>query len=139
MRMAMKYFLVCLILTVPFSCEQWMELIPPQGLIREEFWQTKEDVHAVIMGAYETFAEMDEMLFKYGEIRADMVTGDYSQDWQEQRIAEGNIYSDNYMCNWSSFYEIINYCNEVIKNAPIVQDKDDTLSLIHISEPTRPY
>jgi len=128
MRMAMKYFLVCLILTVPFSCEQWMELIPPQGLIREEFWQTKEDVHAVIMGAYETFAEMDEMLFKYGEIRADMVTGDYSQDWQEQRIAEGNIYSDNYMCNWSSFYEIINYCNEVIKNAPIVQDKDDTFS-----------
>lgn len=128
MRMAMKYFLVCLILTVPFSCEKWMELIPPQGLIREEFWQTKEDVHAVIMGAYETFAEMDEMLFKYGEIRADMVSGDYNQNWQEQRVAEGNIYSDNYMCNWSSFYEIINYCNEVIKNASIVQEKDDTFS-----------
>ena len=64
-----------------------MSLIPPQGLIREEFWKTKEDVQAVVMGAYESFAQMDEQLFKYGEIRADMVVGDYNQSWDEQRIA----------------------------------------------------
>ncbi|MEN8227110.1 MAG: RagB/SusD family nutrient uptake outer membrane protein [Bacteroidota bacterium] len=120
--------LIFITLITPFSCSEWIELIPPQGLIREEFWQTKEDVQAVIMGAYESFAQLDEMLFKYGEIRADMVVGDYNQDWNEQRISEGNIYPDNWLCDWSEFYKVINYCNEVIKNAPLVQENDDTFS-----------
>ncbi len=128
MKIKTIYILIFITLITPFSCNDWIELIPPQGLIREEFWKTKEDVRAVIMGAYESFAQMDGMLFKYGEIRADMVVGDYNQDWNEQRIAEGNIYPENWMCNWSAFYEVINYCNEVIKNAPLVQENDDTFS-----------
>ncbi len=120
--------MVLLTLMINVSCEKWMELIPPQGLIREEFWKTKEDVQAVLMGAYETFAGMDANLFKYGEIRSDMVTGDYNQNWREQQVAEGNIYPENWMCDWANFYKVINYCNEVIKNAPLVQDLDDTFS-----------
>jgi hypothetical protein len=115
-------------LTTLFSCNDWLELLPPQGLIREEFWQTKEDVQAVIMGAYESFAQLHGMLFKYGEIRADMVIGDYNQSGTERRIAESNIYPDNEMCDWSDFYKVINYCNEVIKNAPLVQEIDNTFS-----------
>ena len=41
---------------------------------------------------------------------------------------ENNIYPDNGLTNWSSFYKIINYCNEVIKNAPLVQEIDDTFT-----------
>lgn len=122
------YFLALFLLAMPFSCSDWMELIPPQGLIREEFWKTKEDVQAVIMGAYQSFAEMDEKLFKYGEIRADMVAADYNVSSDELKIMESNIYPDNWYCNWEDFYKVINYCNEVIKNAPLVQDLDDTFS-----------
>lgn len=110
------------------SCQDWLELIPPQGLIREEFWQTKEDVQAVVMGAYETFARLDAMLFRFGEIRADMIVGDIYQGGDEQRVAESNIYPENWMCDWAQFYEVINYCNEVIKNAPLVQEIDDTFT-----------
>ena len=109
MRKTKIYMLLLIMMIAPISCNDWMELIPPQGLIREEFWKTKEDVHAVIMGAYETFAQLDDYLFKVGEIRADMVVGDYNQGWDEQRIAEGNIYSENGFCNWNNFYKIINY------------------------------
>ena len=115
-----------LLLALPFSCSDWMELIPPQGLIREEFWKTKEDVQAVIMGAYQSFAVMDEKLFKFGEIRADMVAADYNVSGDEIKIMESNIYPDNGYCNWQDFYKVVNYCNEVILNAPRVQNVDDT-------------
>jgi hypothetical protein len=117
-----------ILMAFQFSCSDWMDLKPPQGLIREEFWKTKEDVEAVIMGAYESFAVMDADLFKYGEIRGDMVKGDINQSLDEQKIMESNIYPDNGMCNWSKFYQVINYCNEVIKFAPEVQAIDNTFS-----------
>jgi hypothetical protein len=128
MKDILKRALLFVLLFIPLSCGDWMELQPPQGLIREEFWKTKEDVEAVVMGAYATFASMDGLLFKYGEIRADLVKGDINQSLDEQKIQESNIYPDNYMCDWGKFYTIINYCNEVIKYAPEVQLIDNTFS-----------
>jgi hypothetical protein len=128
MKIRAIYMMVLFLLVTPFSCSDWMELIPPQGLIREEFWKTKEDVQAVVMGAYASFAKMDGQLFKYGEIRADMLVSDYNVGQDEQLVMESNIYPDNSFCNWENFYKIINYCNEVVKNAPLVQDVDDTFS-----------
>jgi hypothetical protein len=128
MKIAAKPALIILILFSQFSCGDWMEQLPPQGLIREEFWKTKEDVEAVIMGAYSAFAGMDGLLFKYGEIRADLVKGDINQSLDEQKIMESNIYPDNSLCSWEKFYKVINYCNEVIKYAPKVRSVDNTFS-----------
>lgn len=128
MKMRTMLIPAIILMAFQFSCSDWMDLKPPQGLIREEFWKTKEDVEAVIMGAYESFAVMDADLFKYGEIRGDMVKGDINQSLDEQKIMESNIYPDNGMCNWSKFYQVINYCNEVIKFAPEVQAIDNTFS-----------
>lgn len=127
MKKRIKYVLI-IIASVQFSCSDWMNLTPPEGLIREEYWHTKEDVEGVLMSAYETFRSMDGTLFKLGEIRADMVIGDNNQSTDEQKVMEGNIYSDNGICSWSSFYKVINFCNEVIKNAPEVQKEDDTFT-----------
>ena len=80
------------------------------------------------MGAYEVFGLMDDLLFKYGEMRGDMIKGDINQSDDERKITESNIYPENGLCNWSKFYEVINYCNEVMKNAPIVQQKDNTFT-----------
>jgi len=110
------------------SCGDWIELQPPDGLVREEYWKNKEDVEAVLMSAYETLASMDRTLFILGEIRADLVEGDDNQSTREQLIAESNIYPDNSLCNWRDFYTVINSCNEVIKNGPEVQLIDNTFT-----------
>ena len=128
MKLKFRIIAIIAVLLTQMSCSKWLDLEPPQGLIRDEFWHTKEDVKTVLMGAYDTFRDMDGRLFKYGEIRADMVTWDVNVPQDERKIIEGNIYPDNYMCQWSDFYKVINYCNEVIANAPAVQKEDNTFS-----------
>ncbi len=128
MKAKINFLVLVFIALAQNSCDDWLELVPPGGLIREEFWQTKEDVEAVLMAAYESFAVMDEDLFLFGELRADMLKADRNQPANEQNIMESNIYPDNPYCDWSSFYKIINYCNEVIKNAPLVQNIDNTFT-----------
>jgi len=126
--MKLKFLLLFLALFMQFSCNKWMELLPPEGLTKDEFWKTKEDVQAVLMGTYNALASMDDLFFKYGEMRGDLVKGDYNLAGDEQKIMAGNIYPDNSMNNWSKFYQVINYCNEIIVNAPIVQGKDKTFT-----------
>lgn len=128
MKKGIKNIISVTLLTLLVSCSDWLELIPPEGLIREEFWKTKEDVEAVLMGAYETMASLDNLFFLYGELRGDMIKGDNNQDDRQKRIAESNIYPDNYMCDWGNFYKVINYCNDVLKNAPLVQKIDNTFT-----------
>ncbi len=110
------------------SCSDYLELIPPSGLVREEFWTSKEDVEAVMMGAYQTFATLNKSLFTYGEARGDMVAAGYNLGSNEKNLMESNIFPDNKLCNWSVFYKVINYCNEVLKNAPEVQKTDNTFT-----------
>lgn len=131
MKRKIKYFLLTLMLFMQFSCNNWMELIPPEGLIKEEFWKSKEDVEAVLMAAYESLSVMDRSLFLYGELRGDLLKGGLTQSTDEQNIMENNIYPDNSFCNWANFYKVINYCNEVIKNAPLVQKIDNTFNDFH--------
>ena len=128
MKNKIKHILLALLLVFQFACNEWMELLPPSGLIREEYWKSKEDVESVLMAAYETFSTLDRMFFVFGEIRADMVVGDNNQPRNEELISESNIYPDNAISNWQTFYLVINYCNEVIKNAPLVMEIDRTFT-----------
>lgn len=128
MKVKAKYILLSSMIVSLLSCGEWIDLQPPDGLVREEYWKTKEDVETLLMSAYETLASMDKTLFIHGEIRADMVKGDNNQSTNEQLISESNIYPDNNICSWKDFYTVINSCNEVIKNGPEVQLIDQTFT-----------
>ncbi len=128
MRIRLKYLLFVFVFFAQVSCNNWLELIPPGGLIREEFWKTKADVQAVLMSGYSELAAINRELFVFGEVRGDMLRGLYGQPWSERLIMENNIYPDNYLTNWQNFYKVINYCNEVITNAPKVQEIDKTFT-----------
>lgn len=123
-----KYLILLLMSFTLLSCDDWLETIPPGGLIREEFWKTKADVDAVLMAAYSDFSAMDRNLFLLGELRGDMLQGGANQSGAEKMVMENNIYPDNHFTNWGDFYKVINYCNEVIINAPLVQEIDNTFT-----------
>jgi len=123
-----RFILLFFAMGIQFSCSNYLELLPPSGLVREEFWKTKSDVEAVLMGAYKTFASMNGDLFTYGEVRGDMVKKGISLGGNEVNLMESNINPDNGLCSWASFYKVINYCNDVLKNAPEVQKIDNTFT-----------
>jgi len=127
MRRFLLYIVTAITILGTNSCNDWLELIPPDGLVRNEYWQTKEDLKATLMGAYQAFAQMDEVLFELGELRGDMIVDDNSPAYL-RNIMEGNIYPNNNLCDWGDFYLIINYANNVLKYNPIIFDIDPTYS-----------
>jgi len=109
------------------GCEQWFELYP-DGLVKDEYWKSKEDVEATLMGAYQKFAQLDYKLFLFGELRADLIEEGLNTPGYQSMIMQGNIYPNNQLCDWTDFYVVINYCNNVLKYAPIVVDIDKTFT-----------
>lgn len=116
MKTKIQAIVITGMLLLTAGCE-WLELLPPNGLVFDEYWSSSEDVEATLLGAYQQFAKMDEKLFLFGEIRADMIEADQAPAYQKN-IINTNIFSSNQLCNWADFYKIINYCNNVIVMAP---------------------
>ncbi len=123
-----KHIIIISLLIICISCDDWLELIPPDGLVQDEYWKTKEDLKATLMGAYQKFAGLDDLLFILGEARADMVIKDVHTPGHVQNIMDGNIYPDNTLSNWTGFYTVINYCNSVLKYAPLIEETDATFN-----------
>jgi starch-binding outer membrane protein, SusD/RagB family len=128
MKFKLKHILIALVLFMQFACNDWLEMMPPSGLTREEYWQSKEDVEAVLMGAYSSLSTLDNLMFIHGEVRGDLVAADANTDYNIRNLMNSNIFPDNWLSNWENFYKVINYCNEVIKNAPEVKLIDKTFT-----------
>lgn len=127
------------------SCNNWLELKPEDGLIGEDYWKTKEQLDAGVIGCYASLLggsslPLAKYLFVWGELRGDMVrpSSDPSSDDEFSSLNEAkknevnmirtDILSDNTLVNWEAVYRTINLCNLVIKNAPDVQANDKTLT-----------
>ncbi|PHR90491.1 MAG: RagB/SusD family nutrient uptake outer membrane protein [Leeuwenhoekiella sp.] len=131
------YPLVFILTLIVQSCDNYLDLKPEDGTVREEFWQTKEDVQAAVIGVYSSLLNnppsergltLAEHLFMYGELRGGMVSpGPFAQDDQRD-VLTTNILPSNSIANWSVFYRIINYCNTVIDLAPDVLEIDPTFT-----------
>ena len=133
-----KVRLIMLIILGSFtfnSCSDWLYLEPQDGIIVQEFWKSKEDVEAAVMGCYASLLgnnqgsgyDIPQLLFLWGELRADMVTTSrLNSDFQY--VVNGDILPDNTLCQWGAFYRTINYCNTVLHYAKGVQDVDPSFT-----------
>jgi hypothetical protein len=113
-----------------FSCGDWLNLAPEDGVIRDNFWKTKEETGSAVMGCYASMLENDVLLryFIWGEMRADMVTPTATADKDIIAIRNGEIVSDNSYAKWQYFYKTINQCNTVLELAPLAREKDMSFS-----------
>ncbi len=137
-------FLLATILTSTLSgCNKWLDLKPRDGVVGDEFWQTKEQVDAAVTGIYSSLQASSitpnrrvllptELLFVWGEARADMVTPGNRTSPDEQDMININMTANNEFSDWSGFYKTINYCNVVIELAPGVLQKDNTFTQQHL-------
>lgn len=119
------------------SCKNWLDLQPQDGIIRNEFWKSKEDVQAAVIGCYSSLLAaptgikdraLTDYLFMWGELRADMVDPGPGITIDELNIMYVNVLSSNVLTSWKSLYRTINYCNTVIDFAPDVRKVDNTFT-----------
>jgi starch-binding outer membrane protein, SusD/RagB family len=127
-------YVFCLSLLSGASCNKYLDLQPQDGITNTEFWQTKEQVHAAVIGVYSSLLAsvsgkpLTETFFLWGELRADMlVAGSFATN-DEIDIMNANILPNNSITNWRSLYQTINYCNTVIAFAPKVLQRDQTFT-----------
>src|SRR5262245_31375500 len=87
MRKISLYIVCGVLLLSGAGCKKWLDLKPQDGIIKEEFWKTKEQVAASVIGIYSSMLEsssgtygrtnyipsLAEQLFVYGESRADNI------------------------------------------------------------------
>ncbi|TDH26581.1 RagB/SusD family nutrient uptake outer membrane protein [Segetibacter sp. 3557_3] len=123
------------------SCNKWLELKPQDGIVGNEFWNTKEQVQAAVTGIYSSMQAstsgdraLPEYFFLWGEARADMVAPGFRADQDEQDMVNLNMVATNKYVNWRSFYQTINYCNTVLQLAPGVLQKDPTFSQVQLDQ-----
>lgn len=138
MQTKIKTILAIFILFVSASsCDNYLDLRPQDGIVRDEFWKTKEDIQAAVIGIYSSMLtsppgvkdlNMTEYLFMYGELRGGMVVEGVNATEDERDIINTNVLPSNSLTSWAVFYRTINYCNTVIQLAPAVKNEDPTLT-----------
>lgn len=137
----MKKILYCLSVIICLSlfsgCKKWLDLKPRDGITRQGFWKTKEDILAAVSGCYASLLisppsaadrAVTENIFIFGESRADMIDAGPGALNEEKDIFDVNILSSNSLTRWSAFYKTINFCNTVLDFAPAVKQNDPTLT-----------
>lgn len=129
-----KFLSLLIIIFSAASCKKYLDLKPEDGIIRQNFWKTKEQVAAAVNGCYASLLgggsdrPIPEYLFLWGEIRADLLTPSTGVTSEETEIMNDNILESNSLTNWRAIYRTINYCNTVIDFAPEVLKNDQTFT-----------
>ena len=137
MKLRLLFYIAIFLLTFTSltSCNKYLELKPQDGLIRQEYWKTKEQVQAAVLGCYGALLasptgsrSLTETLFLWGELRADMLAPGNGITSDETDVMNVNTLATNSVTNWASVYQVINYCNTVIDFAPGVLANDNTFT-----------
>ena len=112
------------------SCENWFDVRPKSDTTREDFWNDENDVRSMVGACYRAMNEggFVDRLMVWGEIRSDNVmkglAAGEERNREITRILDLTLNSTNEYATWTEYYQVINYCNTVIRFAPDVLEKD---------------
>lgn len=131
MNIKVKFSVVLLLITLcGTSCNKYLSLEPQDGIIRQNFWKTKEQLKAAVNGCYASLLAdpLVEDLFLWGELRGDMLSAGTGVKNADLNVINVNITSTNTITDWSVIYKAINNCNTVLDFGPDVINSDNTLT-----------
>lgn len=130
-RIYNMYKKLALAVTIAFaalmtSCTDYLTIIPPDKIVHEKFWQTKDEVNGMLATSYLKLLSTDAVskAIIWGELRADNLTFPANYNEDIKHIVEANILDDNGYAGWGVYYEAINYANLVIEYAHLVEERD---------------
>ncbi|QZT37293.1 RagB/SusD family nutrient uptake outer membrane protein [Halosquirtibacter xylanolyticus] len=123
MKQYIKHFVWIVFITIISGCDSWVDSPPENGLIKEKFWKSEQDVESALIDSYATLQKNINILFLHGEVRSDQLSF-YRAPGYYQQLRSGRIIDNNKMCNWSFLYKVINQASAVVENAPTAAEND---------------
>lgn len=116
-------FLMAALTSSLTSCSNWLDVLPKNEQVSTEYWKSKEEVEAVVNSGYYELRLSVPTMIKWGELRGGAF---YTISGNDSKLQDFVMTPENSLCNYGSFYKVINFANSVIKNAPKVKSSDDT-------------
>lgn len=108
------------------SCSDFLDILPLNDVVLENYWTEKSDVTSNVNGCYEAL-EINECINRlglWGEIRSENMRLGTNVPNEVNEILKENILPSNSSCSWAAIYDVINRCNTVCHYAPGVQAID---------------
>lgn len=108
------------------SCSDFLDILPLNDVVLENYWTEKSDVTSNVNGCYEAL-EINECINRlglWGEIRSENMRLGTNVPNEVNEILKENILPSNPYCSWAAIYDVINRCNTVCLYAPGVQAID---------------
>ena len=115
------------------SCNDWLDVLPNNEQVTDNYWQSKEDVEAVIASGYYYMRQCVPTFLKWGELRGGTL---YTTNTSDQKLQDFNLTPSHSLCDWSKVYQVIGMANSVIMYAPEVDDNTyyDAIRNSHLVE-----
>ena len=120
-------------LTVTTSCNDWLDILPNNEQVTDDYWKSNVYVVAVIAWGYYFLRKSVPTLIKWGELRGGSI---YSINTSDSKLQDFNMTPSNSLCDWSNLYKVIGMANSVILYAPDVDDDTyyDAIRNSHLAE-----
>ena len=108
------------------SCSDFLDILPMNSTVLENYWKEKADVTGAVNGCYEALASEDVVtrMGVWGELRSDNITAGTNVPNHLNEMLRETLLPSNDMCKWSTVYNVINRCNIVCHYAPEVEEID---------------
>ena len=124
------YYIILLFGIIAFSgCKKLLDLHSTHAVDEENFWNTRYDTRAALIGAYGLMRAAlanNNAYWMYGELRDGDFTATKRQDLKS--IISGNLNAPypllNDLSNWRRFYAVINAANMFLEHVDEVYKKD---------------
>lgn len=98
------------------SCQDYTELNPQDKLNKDQVYRDVFDADAAVIGIYGKLMGLAKKYVVLNELRADLISPTSNADLFLQELNEHTVSKNNPYANPKDFYELINNCNDVLKN-----------------------
>jgi len=123
----LKYVTLSLIILIS-GCDNFLDVDTPDNLVKDEYWQNRDQVYSSLMGVYTSLHSSLNYLHVWGDIRSSLyapgVGSEFSSSYSQ--FLQHDIYTKNGLISWAQIYKSITWANSFILNAPSALTNDPT-------------
>ena len=104
------------------SCQEYLDVEPQDKLNSDQVYRDVFDADAAIVGVYGKLMGLAGKYVVLNELRADLMSPTFNADLTFQELSEHNVSPNNPYANPKDFYEVINNCNDILKNFNLMRE-----------------